>query len=72
MARMREHSLMLRLLENHLPTTMDMVVTGQIEDTEAIIDWDMGTEITIMGQDIDSEVTIIGFQIGDIERKRKK
>ena len=25
--------------------------------------------ITIMGQDIDSEVTIIGFQIGDIEGK---
>ena len=36
MERMREQLLILRLPENHLPTTIDMVVTGQIEDMEAI------------------------------------
>ena len=37
MERMREQFPILRLLEIHLPvTTTDMVVTGQIEDTEVI------------------------------------
>ena len=71
MARMRERLLILRLLEIHPPvTTIDMVVTGQIEDME-VITTDLVTGITItVFQIIGMEIITVGFQIGDINHPK--